>query len=180
MEENKPNFDLVPDGLLNGVARFGRPGIVTQWDEKGRVTRRIQCLRIGQFAIHENMLFVLEGERVRGVIRLGDLQELRVEMRRSFRHPVLGVLISVALIATPASAFLGDPFHIGGFFVGGIGCMMVPFFLFLGGYTLYEVIRIRMIPWLIARNGVTTCTHALDQPLSEEESALLAALNPKT
>ena len=156
--------------------RIGTPAIVTQWDEKGRVRRQIECLRVGQLALHENMLLVLEGDRVRGVVRLGDLQSVRVEMLRSFKHPVIGAVIGLVMIGAPISVLLGDPFFLGGILGGDFLCFTGGFLLLLGGYTLFEVFRMRKSPWLIAQTPVGEIVLALDRALSPEESSLLAAL----
>jgi len=123
------------------------------------------------------MLLVLEGNRVRSVIRLGDLKNLRIEMRRSFKHPVVGAIVGAALIAAPISPFLGDPFGLSGVFYGSlipIGGTL--FCLGIGGFTLYEVLRARRVPWLIANTPAGEYSHALDNDLSPEESQLLTAL----
>jgi hypothetical protein len=158
------------------AADIGKPVVVKVWDKDGKQTQQFVCLRVGQLGLHENMLLTFEGDSVRDVIRLGDLKALRVDMRRSFRHPVAGMIVGVAMMLAPVTVLLGAPLYLGGLFGGGMFCISGPFFLGVGGYTLFEVIHNRKLPCLMARSTAGESAHPLERELSEDESKLLAAL----
>jgi hypothetical protein len=87
---------------------------------------------------------------VLGSVARTSLTGYRIEQRTSFKHPIVGMLLGVALIAVPVQSCAGDPLGVswltpGSFRVGAASLFM----LFCGLFLLWGVIRRRDEPWIV-------------------------------
>jgi hypothetical protein len=156
--------------------QFATPAVITQWTEKGKVRRQVQCLRVGQLALSESMLFVLEGEKILGWVYLADVRSLGIESRRSYRHPFIGAAIGLAMVTAPIAVIAHDPNNIGRSFGGDFFLIWGPLLVALGAFTFYEAVLSRKRPWLIVQTQTTPQAFMFSNPLTSSESALVEAL----
>ena len=166
----------VTDSLADVGRSIAKPGTITEWDKDGKVRHRVECVRVGQFALNDRMFFVLENDRVSGFVYLADIRDFRFESRRSFKHPIAGTIFGVSAFLLPLTIFVGDPFFIGGFLGGGLFPLTGGFLMLLGAFTLYEVLRNRKVPWLIVETKDGPRPFMLFAPLAAEQEDLVHAL----
>jgi hypothetical protein len=99
---------------------------------------------------NDEVIGVLEGKYVRGKVGRRLVTGYRVEHRTSFKHPIAGLALGLALVGLPLQALAGDPLGLGGFLAGTnmrtIGAL---FMVCFGVYVLWEVARRRQEPWLV-------------------------------
>ena len=110
--------------------------VITQRDHDGRTRRQTTADRYGPLAINSQTLFVFyspTSTEVVGFIHLAELQSFHTAIRDSFRHPILGLIFALSLLAaTPFIPILGIVF-----------CITVSAVVF------WEVIRNRKVVWLV-------------------------------
>jgi len=162
--------------LRSAAQQFGTPAVITQWTEKGRVRNQVRCLRLGQIALSETMLFVLEGEKIQGFVYLAEILSLHVEPRRTYKHPVLGALIGFAMVIAPVGVIAGDPQNLGKSFGGDFFLIWGPLLVAAGLFTFYEAVLSRKVPWLIVETKTTQRAFMFSNPLTTPESDLLTAM----
>ena len=155
---------------------LGKPGVVVQWDRKGRAKRQVPCVRVGQIAFNEMMLFVLEGEYVQGFVYLAEIQRITIQRRKSFRHPIIGFLVGLGCVLGPVSVLLGDPVGLAGLLGAGGGCGFL-FVLGIGAFTLFEVITSRKVPWLVVTTKDGDRAFLLGEPVTAEQEQLVFAFD---
>jgi hypothetical protein len=156
--------------------RLGTPGVVTQWTENGKVRRQIQCLRVGQLALGETMLFVLEAEKVLGWVYLAEIRSLRIESRRSYKHPFVGAALGLVMLVAPIAVIASDPNNLGKSFGGDFFVIWGPILIAMGAFTLYEALFSRKRPWLIVTSPSGEQAFMFSHPLTQPESALIESL----
>jgi heme/copper-type cytochrome/quinol oxidase subunit 4 len=71
-------------------------------------------------------------------VQRAEIHDVRLETRSSFRHPIIGGVIAIVLVALPVSAVLGDPFDLWWLFlatpmriVGAISSVFFGMYLFV-------------------------------------------------
>jgi hypothetical protein len=175
MSERTPISGCKPDFQAAG-REFGTSAVITQWSKDGKVRHQVSCLRLGQIALSDTMLFVLEGEKVQGWVYLADIRRLAIESRRSYKHPIIGSAIGLAFMAAPVSVVLGDPFSIAGYFGGDLFLFTGGFIGLIGAYTFYEAVLSRKVPWLIVDTATAPRALMFTERLTPAQEALIAAM----
>ncbi|MGC4119190.1 MAG: hypothetical protein QM765_32415 [Myxococcales bacterium] len=127
--------------------------------------------RIGAVAFEGEQLLVLEGDYILARLDRAEVRSLRVEQRPSFKHPVLGAVLGLALLV-PGGAFVGiAPMAA----TKGVVYVLVgaSISVIAGVSLLWGVITRKDIPFLVAVTERGESIYALDQPVTAELSSAL-------
>ncbi|MEI8197849.1 MAG: hypothetical protein WCI73_18290 [Phycisphaerae bacterium] len=111
--------------------------VITQLDQDGRTRRQTTADRYGPLALSSHTFFVFQSPKstdVIGFVHLAELLSFHTTVRNTFRHPILGLVFALGLIASTP-------------FIPSI--LIIVFFLLLGIFTLWEVVRNRKVVWLV-------------------------------
>lgn len=104
--------------------------------------------RAGPLFYSDELIGVVDGNNnVLGSVPRASVTSVRLEQRTSFKHPLIGFLVGITLIAAPIDALMGYPLGIGRLTFGS--CAAVGSELFFGGYLLVSVVRRRDEPWIV-------------------------------
>lgn len=126
------------------------PGISVEFSEINSSSDRV-FEKLGQVAYDDDWLLVLdERDNVIQEIPRARIESVKVEMRSSFKHPVIGVILGGILVGVPASAFLGDPLGVRETILYHLEYLLSAASLFFFGlFLLFPALASRKIPWLV-------------------------------
>ena len=131
---------------------------------------------------------MLEGDAVVIRIRREEIRSLRIEQRPSFRHPVLGLAVGIALLA-PAAVLVGpevlsDTELVSPALTKSLGKLAIAIAVVMsalgGAYLLYGALTRREIPFLVVGTTRGENAYALAGPISAKLAAALDELAPPT
>ncbi|MCP4374722.1 MAG: hypothetical protein GY794_00870 [bacterium] len=106
--------------------------------------------RLGQIAYDDKLILVLDGDYIIERIGRSAITSARIEIRPSFKHPIIGAIVGTMCVAVPASAILGDPLGIKWMLAYSIFTISSAIFLpFMGLLLYFPAICNRKIEWLV-------------------------------
>lgn len=132
--------------------------------------------RVGPLAWDAKRLLVLNGNDIVGSVVRASIRSVRLKMRSSFQHPIVGVILGVTFVMLGVWPLLGNAFqistlsHASAFMVWGAMVLAI-----LGAYLIVGVLRRRDLPWLIVQTDVEERAFALAENSEEQSRAAIEA-----
>jgi len=126
---------------------------------------------------NDDVIGVLDGKYVQGTVGLRSITTYRVERRTSFKHPVVGLLLGLAMVGVPAQAVAGDPLGLWWLTLGRPMRLVGSFFMVCFGLLLlWGVVRRRDEPWVVFVTTTGERAFPLRNELSPRAASVLETL----
>ena len=126
---------------------------------------------------NEDVFGVLDGSYILGTMDRDAVKAVRHEERKSFKHPVIGGLVSAAFVVVPLQSVLGDPLGLWWLTLASPFRLVGSFFLFLFGIILlWGVVRRRDEPWIVFVTKSGERAFPLRRDVSPKAAAVLRTL----
>lgn len=126
---------------------------------------------------NDEIIGVLDGKYVQDSVARTALTGYRIEQRTSFKHPIMGLILGIALIVAPVQSFAGDPLRLWWFTMGSLHGIAGSFFMLLCGlYLVCAVIRRRDEPWIVLLTTTGERAFRLRDGLTPQAVGVLTSL----
>lgn len=123
---------------------------------------------LGALAYSERLIVVLEGRDVVGSVPRADIRSIRIELRPSFKHPIVGLILGGLLVAVPIGLTLMGLYY---------NPLLTLSITLVGFYLMFGAARTRKVPWLIVITNAGERAFMLYAALTPEVEAFAQALN---
>jgi hypothetical protein len=132
--------------------------------------------RFGPIIFDHDMVGVMDGKYVIGSVRRTWVTAIRQEKRKSFRHPIGGLIVGLFMVLAPLLSAVGSSFGVGLALTSFSRLIGALFLFFMGAYLLWGVATRKDEPWIvfILRSGERA--FPLSSELSLDETAKLLNL----
>jgi hypothetical protein len=105
--------------------------------------------RLGPIIFDHDIIGVTEGKYVLGSVRRKSVTAIRQEKRKSFKHPIAGMVVGLAMALAPLLSVIGSPFGVG-LALTSLSRIAGAFFMFLlGVYLLWGVVTRKDESWIV-------------------------------